>query len=342
MRLFCTISGLESDLPQFTHPAIKQEWKHPIFSLSSAELLRIYKAAWQRQRLSKSESRLLALALFNSSQLVTWVAAVSHTPSSLINQEPQIAQALPLLAEVITFSLSCPSWPQSQLAHFPSIIIDSSNNQDLSIIVTACELWLAAIADYHAGYYRQYQEKRDAEKANFLSHLSAFSSRKPSRYIKALSRYVIDAIPSSQWQDRQEREHMRYIIEYSGLVHTLESKPIAPITSAQCNQLLDIITDCLSLDNLHVWKAYQAVKLMLESGGHNAYGAMMLENQAEQDREQELRQQAIIQLGERPQGFIAAMAYDAEVLRLMATMAATAESHLIDSDSDSDIDSNEA
>jgi hypothetical protein len=332
MRLFCTISGLESELPQFASPAIRQEWQHPIFSLSRAELLRIYKAAWQRQRLSKSESRLLALALFNSSQLVTWVAAASHLPSSLINQEPQIAQSLPLLAEVIEFSLSCPSWPQSQLAHFPSIIIDSSNNHDLSIMVTSCELWLAAIADYHAGYYRQYQEKRDAEKANFLSHLSAFSSRKPSRYIKALSRYVIDAIPSSHWQDRQEREHMRYIIEYSGLVHTLESKPIAPITSAQCNQLLDTITDCLSLDNLHVWKAYQAVKLMLESGGHNAYGAMMLENQAEQDKEQELRQAAMAQLGERPQGFIAAMAYDAEVLRIMATMAATAVYHLPQND----------
>ena len=325
MRLFCTISGTISELPQFTHPTIKQEWHHPIFSLSSSELLRIYKVAWQRQRLSKSESRLLALALFNSSQLVSWSAAASHMPSSLISQEPQITQAMPLLAEIITFSLSCPSWPQSQLAHFPTIIIDSSNNQDMSILVTACELWLAAIADYHAGYYRQYQEKRDAEKANFLSHLSAFSSRKPSRYIKALSRYVIDAIPVSQWQDRQEREHMRYIIEYSGLVHTLESKPIAPITSQQCNQLLDTITDCLSLDNLHVWKAYQAVKLMLESGGHNAYGAMMLDSQAEQDREQELRKAAIAQLGERPQGFIAAMAYDAEVLRLMATMAATAQ-----------------
>lgn len=322
MRLYCTISGLESSLPQFAHPQITLDWQHPIFSLAPSQLLRIYKASWQRGKLSKLESRLLALALFNSSQLVTWVAAASPLVHHLQAQESNIAQAMPLLAEVITFSLSCPSWPQSQLAHFPTIIIDSSNNTDLAIMVTACELWLAAIADYHAGYYRQYQEKRDAEKANFLSHLSAFSSRKPSRYIKALSRYVIDAIPASAWQDRQEREHMRYIIEYSGLVHTLESKPIAPITSQQCNQLLDTITDCLSLDNLHIWKAYQAVKLMLESGGHNAYGAAMLENQAEQDKEQELRQQAISQLGERPSGFIAAMAYDAEVLRLMASMAA--------------------
>ena len=341
MRLYCTISGTISELPQFEHPTIKQEWQHPIFDLSPDQLLRIYKAAWQRSKLSKQESRLLALALFNSSQLVTWAAAASHMPTNLISQESNIAQAMPLLAEVIKFSLSCPSWPQSQLAHFPAIIIDSSNNQDLSVMVTACELWLAAIADYHAGYYRQYQEKRDAEKANFLSHLSAFSSRKPSRYIKALSKYVIDAIPASQWQDRQEREHMRYIIEYSGLVHTLESKPIAPITSQQCNQLLDTITDCLSLDNLHIWKAYQAVKLMLESGGHNAYGAMMLDSQAEQDREAELRQAAIAQLGIRPQGFIAAMAYDAEVLRIMAEMAA-AVSHLIDSDSDSNNDNNEA
>jgi hypothetical protein len=321
MRLFCTISGIECQLPQFSHPAISASWQHPIFSLSPDQLLRIYKAAWTRNKLSKQESRLLALALINSSQLVTWVAAASHMPTNLISQESNIAQSLPLLAEVIEFSLSCPSWPQSQLAHFPTIIVDSSNNQDLSIMVTACELWLAAIADYHAGYYRQYQEKRDAEKANFLNHLSAFSSRKPSRYIKALSRYVIDAIPSSQWQDRQEREHMRYIIEYSGLVHTLESKPVSPITSQQCNQLLDVITDCLSLDNLHVWKAYQAVKLMLESGGHNAYGAMMLDTQKEIDRESELRNQAMTQLGARPQGFIAAMAYDAEVLRTMVELA---------------------
>jgi hypothetical protein len=315
---------LESSLPQFTHPTIAASWQHPIFALSASQLLRIYKASWQRGKLSKQESRLLALAIFNATKLVTWAAAASPLNQHLQSQESNINQAMPLLVEIITFSLTCPSWPTSQLAHFPTVIIDASNNSDLAIMVTSCELWLSAIADYHAGYYRQYQEKRDAEKANFLSHLSAFSSRKPSRYIKALSRYVIDAIPSRAWQDRQEREHMRYIIEYSGLVHTLESKPQNPITSQQCNQLLDTITDCLSLDNIHIWKAYQAVKLMLESGGHNAYGAAMLENQAEQDKEQELRQQAISQLGERPSGFIAAMAYDAEVLRLMASMAAAA------------------
>jgi len=259
--------------------------------------------------------------MFNATKLVSWEAPATASPTALQSQEPAVTQALPALATILEFSLSCPTWPGSQLAHFPSITIGYDNSYDMAIMVTACELWEAAIADYHQGYYRQYQQQRDAEKANFLSHLSAFNSRKPSRYIKALSRYVIEAIPASQWQDRQEREHMRYIIEYSGLVHTLESKPAQPITSQQCNQLLDTITECLSLDNLHVWKAFQAVQAMLSSGGHNAYGAAMLDATREQEQEQALRQQAISQLGARPSGFIAAMAYDAEVLKLMVELA---------------------
>lgn len=318
MKLFCTISGLESSLSEFHNCQLS--WQHPIFSLSAPQLLRIASQQWQRRRLSKQESRLLALALFNSTKLVTWSEPASALPAHLIMQESVIAQAMPLLVEIVEFSLSCPAWPNSQLAEFPLVRIDSSNNTDLKILVTACELWQACIADYHAGYFAAKQERKQAEKLNFLAHLSAFSSRKPSRYIRALSHYVIDSIPYNAFKDRQEREHMRYIIEYSGLVHTLETRPIEPITRAEIEQLLDIITEHLSTDNLHVWKAFQALDKFLSSGCYSSYGVSMISDSmtVEQEQEQESRKAAIMQeLGARPSNFIAAMQYDAMVLKML-------------------------
>lgn len=322
MKLICNISGLDSSLPEF--PACHLSWQHPIFSLSGPQLLRITSQQWQRRKLSKSESRLLALALFNSTKLVFFDSAISASYQHLGQQESAINQAIPLLAEIIEFSLSCPSWPHSQLAEFPTIRIDASNNTDLKILVTACELWQACIADYHKGYYSAKQEKKHAEKMNFLAHLSAFSSRKPTRYIKALSHYVIDSIPYNAFNDRQEREHFRYIIEYSGLVHTLETRPIEPISKQEIESLLELITEHLSMDNLHIWKAFQALDKFLSSGCYSSYGVSMISDSlnAEQEQEQELKRAVIIaQLGARPQGFIAAMQYDAMVLKMLESGA---------------------
>lgn len=318
MKLFCTISGLESSLAEFT--ACQLSWQHPIFSLAPNQLLRIASQQWQRRKLSKSESRLLALALFNSTKLVTWSESASADYFHLSLQESAIAQAIPLLVEIVEFSLSCPAWPNSQLAEFPLVRIDSTNNIDLKILVTACELWQSCIADYHVGYFAAKQERKQAEKMNFLAHLSAFASRKPSRYIRALSHYVIDSIPYNAFKDRQEREHYRYIIEYSGLVHTLETRPIEPITKQEIESLLDIITEYLSTDNLHVWKAFQALDKFLSSGCYSSYGVSMISESMtiEQEQEQESRKAAIMQeLGARPSNFIAAMQYDAMVLKML-------------------------
>lgn len=319
MKLSCTISGLETvQLTEFT--ACQLSWQHPIFSLSSSQLLRITSSQWQRRKLSKHEARLLALALFNATRLVTFETPISASPYHLQAQEAPINQAIPLLVEIIEFSLSCPTWPTSQLAEFPLIRIDSDNNADLRILVTACELWQGCIADYHKGYFAAKQERKHAEKLNFLAHLSAFSSRKPTRYIRALSHYVIDSIPANAFQDRLEREHMRYIIEYSGLVHTLETRPTQPITKSQIEQLLELIIEHLSTDNLHVWKAFTAIDRFLSSGCYSSYGVSMISDtlSIEQELAQLSRKAAIMQeLGERPQGFIAAMQYDAMVIKLL-------------------------
>jgi len=317
MILQCSISGISYQAGNL-FSSIRASHNHPIFSLSSKQLIKIATNSWIRGNLSKAESRLLALALFNATGLVTFQEPIPASPQALQAQESSIASAIPGLLEFHDFIAS--SRPGA-LSEFPRIICTEENSFDLSILGNSLDVWNQAISEYYAGYAAQRANMIEAQKRNFLEHLAAFSSRKPTRYIKALSHYVIESLPASSFSSRQDREHARYIIQYSGLVHTLTTAPIEPITRQQIESLMDSIIEHLSLDNLHVWKAYKAIEQLLNSGCYSAYDSIIrIEPESSESlAAKELkRQQIIATLGPRPTEFIAGIQYDAQVIKLLA------------------------
>lgn len=289
--------------------------QHPIFSLTRSELMRFRQPALLG-RLSQSELELLMLAAFNATELVLWqAAAVSPLP------RPSLAPSvLPDLFDILEFSLTCPGWPHSQHAYFPQCLI-SADNANMEIIATCCQEWLACIADYHQGYAADRQRQKDAEKLNFLAHMRAFSSRKPTRYLRALSRYVISCIPIKAFYQYAaiglSANHATYVIEYCGLAATLDSSPETPITKAQILALQDIILEHCSLDNQYIWQAQKALEQLLSEQGFNAFGASRLSDDEDNaERDALIADTIALQLGPRPASFIDGMAYDAKAITL--------------------------
>lgn len=315
MRLFCLYSGISYQADTFSN--LSTSSIHPIFTLTPKQLRRIAQEH-RKQRLTKQESRLLALALWHSTGLVTFKEPCVATPQALQVQESNVSKAIPLLLDFHTFLESRNSY-QRGLAHFPHVIIDSNNSYDLSLIHESCRLWQDCIMEYHSSYHAARDSMIEAEKQNFLSHISAFSTRKPARYIKAIANYIIDSLPASSFSTRAARDHARYIISYAGIVHTIETRPVEPITKQEIESLIDLIIEHFDLDNPHIWKGYKVLEQFLASGHYSSYGISMLAGNTEDDTEKEKRRAAIIaSLGERPQSFLAGIAYDAQVIKLLA------------------------
>lgn len=316
MKLFCPISGISYHADTFNNMAINAI--HPILSLPIKQLMKLAEQH-RRGKLSKQESRLLAIALWHNTSLVHFVEPIPCNAHALQAQESNIAKSIPLLLSFHDFLESRNSY-QLSLAHFPRISVSGENSYNLAIIPESCAIWNNAITEYYSSYLAARNSLIEAEKQNFLSHLSAFSTRKPKRYIAAIANYVIDSLPASAFPDRQAREHARYIISYAGIVHTINTSPTEPITKHEIEQLIDLIIEHFDLDNIHVWKAFKVLEQFLNSGHYSRYDVSMLSAQTEQEQEQEQERRAAIikSLGPRPTDFIAAIQYDAQVIKLLA------------------------
>ena len=319
MKLLCPISGISYHADTFNALSISSI--HPIFSLAPEQLSRLAEQH-RRHKLTKQESRLLCLALWHSTQLVTFNEPVQSSQQALQAQEASINKAIPLLLEFHTFLESRNKY-QRGLAHFPRIIASNANTYDLSIIPESCTLWNEAIQEYYSSYHAARNSLIEAEKQNFLSHLSAFSTRKPKRYIAAIANYIIDSLPAAVFPTRQEREHARYIITYAGIVHTIDTRPSEPITKQEIESLIELIIANFDLDNIHIWKGFKVLEQFLASGHYSAYGVSMLSSaESEQaEAEKQARKTAIMaELGPRPDGFLAGIQYDAKMIQLLSNL----------------------
>lgn len=311
MILLCPISSTQVAIPEFA--GITAHWQHPIFSLTRAELLTIFSNQYLKNRLEDSEKRLLCLAMLTATELVTWeAAALGNSPTPAI-----LNQSMPAMASILEFSLTCPGWPNSQLSEFPIFRI-AEGNCDLGNLKEICATWLACISDYHAGYAAAKLRAEEVKKLNFLEHMRAGSHRRPRRYLKALSRYVVSAIPTIAFYPHASiglsANHAMYIIEYCGIKKELETAPERAISKVQIEALQDLILDHLSLDNTYVWQASKAIEQLLTERGYDKYESPTF---TMSDEKFELITTAIQdELGSRPLSFIAAMSYDARAIAI--------------------------
>lgn len=317
----CRISGLSWSLPDTALLSCHQFYSsHPVFNLSRHQLVSLISKnkSHSFKRLSKQDFRLLFLALVNSTELVTWDCPVSTSYGNLIAQHSLFYKTLPSLVTLIEGLETIPSWPKSQADNFPKLVISDTNN-DLLQIADIIQEWLSCLADYASHYILAKQQQKERLEQNYLAKISAFNSRKPSRYIARLAQYVISCIPDSEFTDYEEKEYYQYILEFSGKNRHVADNPIYDISRQDINNLMDLILSACDIDNTYVWQAIQSLKIMAETGGYNRFGANILEmEQASIDKEKEKRLAIIASLGPKPKDFIAAMQYEAKVISLMA------------------------
>ena len=78
MRVLCAISGLQFNCDFFPAELTSRETTHPIFHLSQKKLIS-FTSKWANGELTNTDSYLLFLALFNSTDLVEWNVPVIRT-----------------------------------------------------------------------------------------------------------------------------------------------------------------------------------------------------------------------------------------------------------------------
>lgn len=183
MKLICSISGIQYACTGFGRIAL--QGKHPVFDLPLDKLRRLYKL-WQYRQLSDEETRLLALALFNSSKLVRWNSPADTNYSTAIAN-----QAMPLLLDFLDFLETCTDRFHAP-DFFPAYCVDYDSS-DMSNLVSWVQTWHSCIEEYFEERFKLREAAKLAEKRAAAEIAQRRITRHPSRYIKQLADWCAEA-----------------------------------------------------------------------------------------------------------------------------------------------------
>lgn len=280
MILLCPYSGQYWSASALTGVASTRA--HPIFSLTYQSLRAIYYGLYIEPSdtpMSDNDIRLLALALLNSSGLITW-----DTPA-IPSYDIAIAHnSLPELVSNLDFMLDTDRGNSQQLsATFASLRINADNN-DMTIIPVICAEWRRNSSEYFGELAETRRRENNRQALESLTRLLATSYKNPSRYIVHLSRWVIAslAIPAheqiivTKLDSYTEyliplADYYSYILCYSGNVE--HGGYQYSITEEAINSLLDLMLDKLDYSNQFCFTASGLLRQLLATGYyHNARG----------------------------------------------------------------------
>lgn len=182
-KILCAKSGIQfscDHVPMFLH---SKEVSHPIFYLPKKKLLGLY-AKWATQELTDTDSYLLYLALFNSTELVDF-----RIPAELqANTKQIIANNMKQLVSVV-----------SKIDNFlhPSLnaarISINSETKTLSTSHIWIEIWEQNFADFQDGYKTFDAIANIQRREKILERLIKSQDRNPERYASILSKWAADA-----------------------------------------------------------------------------------------------------------------------------------------------------
>jgi hypothetical protein len=244
--------------------------------MSSTQLLAIYERLYCEGLATDTESRLLALALLNTSGLIIW-----DSPA-LADYDLALAHhAIPELAAHIRFMTDSSRIKNVLSSCFASLRIDDANC-DMEILPTICQEWSRNAAEYFDNLAETKRLAANAQMLESLQRLLAVQYKNPSRYIKHLANWVIvatqapfDLITVSTTSGKTEQltkaDYYRYILEFSGNV--IKDSYSYEITTDSINELLDLMLDKLDYSNSFCFAASNLLKDLLASGQyHNSRG----------------------------------------------------------------------
>lgn len=279
MILQCPISGQYWNSSGLS--AISMTASHPIFNLRFEQLKLIYNKAYLTGKLeADNDIRLLALAILNSSGLVTWADAAQADFDLTIAHTN-----LPELISSISFILDDARPRQQILTTFASLVISNeASNTDMTIIPSICAEWHQNSLDYFGNIAETRRLEANKQALESLRRLLATSYKNPARYITHLATWVIKSLDISNDSTitvtaaNSHIEHIislsdyyRYIIEFSGAVE--KGAYSYCITEQAINDLLDLMLDKLDYNSQFCFTASNLLRELLAKGHyHNSRG----------------------------------------------------------------------
>jgi len=177
MKVLCSYSSLEFSCEHFPGVLHSREACHPIFQVPQKRLLG-FLGKWAASELTPIDSYLLYLSILKSTDLVEFrVPAIRTELTSQI-----IAQTMEKLSILVSRINSVPN-PEEV---FPLFII-SPETKDLSNVSTWLDIWESSFQEFKSGKFRDYDNRKLAQREFALSRLIRSQHRPIKSYAKQIA-----------------------------------------------------------------------------------------------------------------------------------------------------------
>ena len=188
-RILCAKSGVEFKVEHFSLYLTGRQVSHPIFTLSSKELLKDYYIQnWMEGKNSSAENYLYYLALFNSTRLIDFrIPAIRTAKTDAI-----IAQNMDALINCLETITDMDTELVHAKLNLPRISIDTVS-QDLENSNHWIEVWLDNYADYQNAYKSINVYQKLSRQESILERLIKDHTRCIEDYAPALASWAITA-----------------------------------------------------------------------------------------------------------------------------------------------------
>lgn len=180
-KAICRYSGIEYRVEFFPYSFTRGQCIHPVFSMSSKELLGMA-GQWSTRKLTETDTKLYFLSLLHSTGLVEFRSYAK--PKVAICEQHMES----LLREV--------SWitglTDSTLSRLPRFVV-SADTSSLDTVDGWLDAWKQARADLAEGYHTYNLEQKQQRREAALERLIKTPSRTVESYARALSEWAAHA-----------------------------------------------------------------------------------------------------------------------------------------------------
>lgn len=183
-RILCSISGIEFKTDHFPVYLTAREYHHPVFSISTSELL-TFADKWIDGQFSATEDYLYYLALFNSTKLVEFRVPAIRTNST----QSIIAQNTSALLSVVERIHVAGEDKVRYTLNLPMFAI-TSETKDLSNTMHWIKLWENNYNDYLKGYKTSTLIEKLSRKETILERLLKDRTKDISSYANQLAEWA--------------------------------------------------------------------------------------------------------------------------------------------------------
>lgn len=193
-RILCAYSGIDFSCDHFPIYSTKRESHHPIFDLSTSQLLNL-SDKWITGSLTETDNYLYYLALFNTTTLVDFrvpTIQTALTQSIIANNMYSLLRMVERIHTLgddkVRYSLSLPHY------------VISPDTKDLANTRYWLEIWEKNYDDYKAGYQSSTLIEKISRKENYLERMIKDHNKDISQYAATLADWAALAGNFPKWE----------------------------------------------------------------------------------------------------------------------------------------------